>query len=214
MRKLIFITPVLFTLNAFGQNQIQTNVSNSNIVQQRFVQVNQVLASNMIGNTNKPVRANANPQVQVQLATNASSNQRRQIRRVTNNINTNISNVTQPLVNISENNINDDIQMQENFSQQLDNNLGNAFGNENLIEQIASVNIPAIQVGSASLDLNLDLPTIKLPSMKFASRKSVSSTKHKTHTVKNKFAKLNRKMTGKLSFGKKLKIKVDNCFKW
>jgi hypothetical protein len=214
MRKLIFVTPVLFALSAFGQNQIQTNVSNSKIVQQRFVQVNQVLASNMIGNTNKPVRANANPQVQVQHATNASSNQRRQIRRVTNNVNTNISNVTQPLVNVSENNINDDIQMQENFNPQLDNNLGNAFGNENLIEQIASVNIPAIQVGTGSLNLNLDLPTIKLPSMKFASRKSVSSTKHKTHTVKKKLAKLNRKMTGKLAFGKKLKIKVDNCFKW
>lgn len=215
MRKLIFVTPLLFVLSAFGQNQIQTNVSNSNIVQQRFVQVNQVLASNMIGNTNKPVRANANPQVQVQRATNASSNQRRQVRRVTNNINTNISNVTQPLVNISENNINDDIQLQGNFSQQLDNNLGNAFGNENnMIEQIASVNIPAIQIGGASLNLNLDLPTIKLPSMKFASRKSVSSTKHKTHTVKKKLAKLNRKMTGKLSFSKKLKIKVDNCFKW
>jgi hypothetical protein len=214
MRKLIFITPVLFALSAFGQNQIQTNVSNSNIVQQRFVQVNQVLASNVMGNNNKPVRANANPQVQVQRATNASSNQRRQIRRVTNTINTNISNVTQPLVNISENNINNDIQVQGNFSQQLDNNVGNAFGNKNLIEQIASVNIPAIQVGSGSLNLNLDLPTIKLPSMKFASRKSVSSTKHKTHTVKNKLAKLNRKMTGKLSFSKKLKIKVDNCFKW
>ena len=213
MKTLIFITPVLFAFNAFGQNLIQTNVANTNIVQQRFVQVNQVLASNMMGNANKPVRANANPQVSVQRATNATGNQRRQARRVTNNVVNTISNVNQPLVNINENNT-DEIQQLGNFSQQLDNNVGNAFGNESIIEQIASVNIPAIQLGRGSLNLNLELPTIKLPSIKFASRKSVSSSKHKTFRVKNKLAKLNRKMTGKLAFGKKLKIKVDNCFKW
>ncbi|MBP7808237.1 MAG: hypothetical protein KA163_02985 [Bacteroidia bacterium] len=214
MKTLFFIAPVLFALSAFGQNEIQTNISNINM-QQRYIQVNQVFASNMMGNTNntnKPVRANTNPQVQVQRATNASSNQRRQVRRVTNNVG-NVSNVTQPLVNVSENNT-DEIQQLGNFSQQADNSLGNAFGNENLIEQIASVNIPAIQVGTGSLNLNLELPTIKMPSIKFTSRKSVASSKHKTFRVKNKLAKLNRKMTGKLSFGKKLKIKVDNCFKW
>lgn len=217
MKTSLFITPLLFAMSSFGQNQIQTNVSN-NLQQQRFVQVNQVFASNMTGNTSKPVRANANPQVQVQRASGASSNQRQQRRRVVNTANTNVSNVVQPLVNFSENNINDVIQVQGNFSQQ-DNNIGNASdsypdGNENLMEQIASVNIPAIQVGTGSLNLNLDLPTIKLPSIKFASRKSVSSSKHKTFRVKNKLAKLNRKMSGKLAFGKKLKIKVDNCFKW
>ena len=212
MKTSLFFTPLLFAMSSFGQNQVQTNVSN-NLQQQRFVQVNQVFASNMMGNSNKPVRASANPQVQVQRASGASSNQRQQRRRVVNTANTNVSNVIQPLVNFSENNINDDIQVQGNFSQQ-DNNVGNAFGNENIIEQIASVNIPAIQVGTGSLNLNLDLPTIKLPSIKFASRKSVSSSKHKTFRVKNKLAKLNRKMTGKLAFGKKLRIKVDNCFKW
>lgn len=212
MKTSLLITPLLFAMSSFGQNQVQTNVSN-NLQQQRFVQVNQVFASNMMGNSNKPVRASANPQVQVQRASGASSNQRQQRRRVVNTANTNVSNVIQPLVNFSENNINDDIQVQGNFSQQ-DNNIGNAFGNENMIEQIASVNIPAIQVGTGSLNLNLDLPTIKLPSIKFASRKSVSSSKHKTFRVKNRLAKLNRKMTGKLAFGKKLKIKVDNCFKW
>ena len=212
MKTSLFITPLLFAMSSFGQNQIQTNVSN-NLQQQRFVQMNQVFASNMMGNSNKPVRANANPQVQTQRASGASSNQRQQRRRVVNTANTNVSNVIQPLVNFSENNINDDIQVQGNFSQQ-DNNVGNAFGNENMIEQIASVNIPAIQVGTGSLNLNLDLPTIKLPLIKFASRKSVSGSKHKTFRVKNKLAKLNRKMTGKLTFGKKLRIKVDNCFKW
>lgn len=213
MRTIFFVTPVLFVFSAFGQNHVQTNVSNIPL-QQRYIQASQVYASNVVGNTsnaNKPVRANANPQVQVQRATNASSNQRRQVRRVTNNV-SNISNVTQPLVNVSENNT-DEIQQLGNFSQQ-DINVGNAFGNESMIEQIASVNIPAIQVGTGSLNLNLDLPSIKMPSIKFASRKSVSSAKHKSFYVKKKLAKLNRKMTGKLSFGKKLKIKVDNCFKW
>lgn len=216
MKSSIFIAPVLFAFNAFGQNQIQTNVSNINVQQQRYIQGNQVFASNLMGNTsnaNKPIRANSNPQVQVQRATNASSNQRRQVRRVVNNVNTNVSNVIQPHIVVLENNINDDIQLQ-NFSQQLDNNLGNAFGNESLVEQIASVNIPAIQLGTGSLNLNLELPTIKLPSMKFASRKSVSNSKHKTHTIKKKLAKLNRKMAGKWSLEKKLRIKVDNCFKW
>ena len=213
MKTSLLITPLLFAMSSFGQNQVQTNVSN-NLQQQRFVQVNQVFASNMMGNSNKPVRASANPQVQVQRASGASSNQRQQRRRVVNTANTNVSNVIQPLVNFSENNINDDIQVQGNFSQQSDNNAGNAFGNENLIEQIASVNIPAIQVGTGSLNLNLDLPSIKMPSIKFASRKSVSSSKHKTHAIKNKLAKLNRNLSGKLSFKKKLKIKVDNCFKW
>lgn len=216
MKRVILILPLAFALNGFSQN-IAQQVSNINLVQTNSNPRVQVFASNVMlnnSNTNKPVRVNANPQVQVQRATNASGNQRRQVRRVTNNVNTNISNVTQPLVNVSDNNINDDIQMLGNFNQQLDNNAGNAFGNENMVEQIASVNIPAIRVGSGSLNLNLELPTIKLPSMKFASSKSVSNSKHKTHTIKKKLAKLNRKMTGRLSFGKKLKIKVDNCFKW
>ena len=223
MKKVLFIIPVLFALNGFSQNLIQQNFSNINLTNRQAVQVQsvQVFASNIKvndNNTNKPARPNANPQVYVQRSTNANSIQRRQ-RRTAPQTNVNILNVTQPLVNISENNINDDIQIQGNFSQQLDNNVGNAFENENLIEQLASVNIPAIQLGSGSLNLDLNLPTIKLPSIKlpsikFNSRKSVSSSKHKSFHVKNKLAKFNRKMTGKFSFGKKLKIKVDNCFKW
>jgi hypothetical protein len=211
MKTLFFITSVLFALSAVGQNLIQTNIS-----QQQFVQTNQVFASNVMvndNNTNKPSRAYANPQVYVQRATNVNANQRRQVRRVTNNVNTNISNPVQTNIKAAENNT-DEIQQLVNFNEVNDNNVGNVFGNENMIEQIASVNIPAIQVGTGSLNLNLDLPSLKMPSIKFTSRKSVSSSKHKTHTIKKKLAKLNRKMTGKLSFGKKLKIKVDNCFKW
>lgn len=215
MKKVLFIAPVLFSLSSFSQNILVNNLGNQYVPQVQ----SQIFASNMTvndNNTNKPARTNANPQVYVQRASNASGNQRRQIRRTTNNVTNNISNVIQPLVNVSDNTINEDIQVQGNFDKQENDNLGNAFGNENLIEQIASVNIPAIQIGTGSMNLNLDInmPKIKLPAMKFSSRKTVSSSKHKTFHVKNKLAKLNRKMTGKLSFGKKLKIKVDNCFKW
>ena len=221
MKKLVFITPLLFALSAFGQNLVQTNNANINLQQQRFVQVNQVFASNMAGNinnTNKTVRANANPQVNIQRASSGNVNQRQQNRRraATNRVNTNISNPVQTnVINVLENNVNSDIQPLVNFSQQADINDGNSFGNENLIEQIASVNIPAIQVGSGSLNLNLDinLPRIKLPSIKLSSHKSVTGSKHKTFHIKNKLAKLNRNM-GKYSFAKKLKIKVDNCFEW
>lgn len=211
MKKILLITPLLFAMNGFSQNILISNFGNQSAPQ---IQGVQVLASNIKvndNNINKPVRVNANPQVYVQRATNTNSNQRRQVRRRV----TNVSNPVQTnVINVAENNINDDIQIQGNFVNQSDNNVGNASGNENLIEQIASVNIPAIQLGTGSLNLNIDLPTLKMPTIKFASRKTVSSSKHKSHTLKKKLAKLNRNLGGKLSFKKKLKIKVDNCFKW
>jgi hypothetical protein len=221
MKKVIFIAPVLFAMNSFSQNLILLNNSGNQAVQAQSIQVfasNIMMNDNNINrssNSNKPLRANANPQVQSQRASIANTNQRRQIRRrVTHISNTNIPNPVQVnSVNIL-NTINDDIQLQGNFSQQINDNSGNAFGNENRIEQIASANIPAIQLGTGSLDLNIDMPTIKLPSIKFTSRKSVSGSKHKTFRFRNKMAKMNRQMTGKFAFGKKLKIKVDNCFKW
>ena len=227
MKKILFITPVLFAMNCFSQNTLQQNFSNSNLTNRQAVQMQsqQVFASNMMvndnnvnkvvsTNANKPVRANANPQINfVQRATTNVSTQRRR-RRVTPQVNT----VSNPIniINVPVNNINDDIQVQGNLINQMDNNLGNAFGNENMIEQLASANIPSIKLGNGSLNLNLDLnlPTLKLPSIKFRSHKSVSSSGHKSFHFKNKWIKFNRKMSGKLSFGKKLKIKVDNCFKW
>lgn len=217
MKKALLIVPVLFAMNGFSQNLIQQNFSNINLTNRQASQMQsvQVFASNVLvndNNTNKPSRANANPQVYVvqrASARNVTQNRRRRVAPQTN-----ISNPIQTnMRNVSDNNINDDIQVQGNFVNQLDNNVGNAFGNESLIEQLASVNIPAIQLGNG-LDLNLNLPTLKLPSIKFASRKTVSSSKHKTHSVKKKLAKLNRNLGGKLFFKKKLKIKVDNCFKW
>lgn len=217
MKKVLLITPVLLSLNGFSQNILVNNLGNQYAPQMQSVQV---FASNMMvndNNSNKPARSNVNPQAYVQRASNASGNQRRQVRRVTNVSNTNISNPIQTnSIDVPDNNINDDIQVQGNFSQQKNVDPGNAFGNENIIEQIASANIPAIQFGTGSMNLNLDIhiPKIDLLSMKLSSRKSVSSSKHNTFRMKNKLAKLNRKMTGKFSIGKKLKIKVDNCFKW
>ncbi len=215
MKKVLLITPLFFAMNVFSQNILISNFGNQSPQQMQSVQI---FASNIKvndNNINKPARVNANPQINiVQRSSSASNTVQRRRRRTTPRPASNISNPVQTsMVNI-ENNINDDIQIQGSFTNQSDNNVGNAFGNESMIEQIASVNIPAIQLGSGSLNLNLELPTIKLPSIKFASRKSVSGTKHKTHTVKKKLAKLNRNLGGKLSFKKKLKIKVDNCFKW
>jgi len=190
MKKLIIISPVLFAMNLSGQNLILNNLSTNNINPQRAIQNQQVFASNMMVNDN-----------------NSNSNQRIQTRRNTANSSTQV----QTNINIS----NIDIQLQGNFSQPVNDNLGNSFGNENnMIEQIASANIPAIQVGTGSLNLNLEMPTIKLPSIKFSSRKSVSTSKHKSFYFKNKMIKLNRRLKGKFSLRKKLKIKVDNCFKW
>lgn len=217
MNKVLFIAPVLFSINTFSQNVLVNYLGNQSQQQMQSQSV-QVFASNMMvndNNANKPARANANPQMNVQRASNANGNQRRQVRRVTNNVSTNVTNVIQPQVIFLESNT-DEIQQLANLNPQVNDNLGNAFGNESLIEQIASANIPVIQLGTGSVNLNLDInmPKMKLPTIKLSSRKIVSSSKHKTYRVKNKLAKLNRKMCGKLAFGKKLKIKVDNCFKW
>lgn len=208
MKKVLFIAPVLLSLTGFSQNILMTNLGNQSMPQ---VQTVQVFASNMMlnaNNTNKPARANANPQVQIQRAStsNANENARRQSRR--------ISNIYNPVQtnSIIQNNSTDEIQ--QVLSNVSDNNVGNAFGNESLIEQIASANIPAIQMGTGSLNLNIDMPTIKLPSMKFASRKtSSSSSKHKAFSLRKKMAKLDRKMS-RFSLKKKMRIKVDNCFKF
>jgi hypothetical protein len=112
------------------------------------VQSQQVFASNMMVNDN-----NSNQQVQRSNNLNNS-----------NSVQTNIAN------------INDDVQLQRNFSEPINDNSGNAFGNENnMIKQIASASIPAIQLKTKSLNLNPEMPAIKLPSIKFSSRKTLSS---------------------------------------
>lgn len=206
MKKLILLTPLLFNLNAKAQNLVQNNslLNVSNISQ---VQSHQVFASNIMVNnsTNRP---------QVQRASNTVQ---RQVRRVVPQSNI----ADNPMVqqgNFSINEINDDIQVQSNIIE-IENNAGNAFGNEmNPLEQIASFDIPAIQLGSGNLNLNLDItmPKINFRSVKLSGRGSSSSkgNHHQLQDLKKKWAKFSRKTSGKLSFKKKLKIKVDNCFKW
>ena len=86
MKKLVGISPILFVFSSFGQNLIQTNISNN--FQSQHIQTNQVFASNRLVNdnvSNKPVRAIAiaigtNPQAIVQRVSNANTNQRQQRR--------------------------------------------------------------------------------------------------------------------------------------
>jgi hypothetical protein len=142
-----------------------------------------------------------------------SQNRQRQTSVDDNNVGSN------PMIQqFSINDINDGIQVQGNIIA-LENNSGNALGNEmNPIEQIASFDIPAIQIGNGNMNLNLDInmPKINLRSVKLSGRGSSSSkgNQHKLYDLKKKWAKFNRKASGKLSLKKKMKIRVDNCFKW
>lgn len=62
------------------------------------------------------------------------------------------------------------------------------------------------------LGLKLKLPEINFKPIKFSSKSS--SVSHKSFRFKTFFTRLNYKTKGKLSFAKRMKIKVDNCFKW
>jgi hypothetical protein len=207
MKKLLFLAPVLFILNGQSQNLIQSN-SLLNISNINQVQTQQVFASNIMvndNNTNKPIQAK--PVMQVQ---RSSPEVNRQTRRDPSNYSTN--NAIQ---------VKEEVQVLQNFPQVNDNNTGEALGNEfNPIEQIASLNIPAIQVGSGNMDLNLNLdlkmPKINLKTVKFKGKGSSASksSHHKLLQLEKKWAKFNRKTSGKLSVKKKIKFKVDNCFKW
>jgi len=228
MRTFILLTPLFFSLSSHSQNLIQLNSNfgnqalSNNIVQLQQVKNIQVFASNQMMNTNanvtnKVVRINAHPRA-VQRTRSSNANPQRQIRRrasrPVNTINVPAIQTSQAQINPVQAVINNDIQLQAPVSQ-MDNNAGNASGNEfNPIEQIAQLNIPAIQLGNADMDINL--PKINLKPIKFSSGSS-SNSKNSNHTLldlKKKFAKFNRKTSGKLSFKKKLRIKVDKCFKW
>jgi hypothetical protein len=212
MQKLILIPAILFTINGLSQNLIQTNILNNSGLLQSQNPPQQVFASNiMVGNSNKNIES------QVQRAINVVQGKQRRASLSETNLGSN------PMVqqeNFSVDGINNDIQLQGNIIA-IENNAGNAFGNEmNPIEQIASLNIPAIQLGSGNMDLNLNLdlnmPKINLKTIKFRGKGSSASkgSQHKLLQLEKKWAKFTRKTAGKLSFKKKLKLKVDNCFKW
>src|SRR5688572_20819582 len=113
MKKVLLITPVLFALNGFSQNQIQQNFSNVNLTNRQAVQMQsvQVFASNVLvndNNTNKPANTNANPQVYVVQRASARNVTQNRRRRVAPQTNINISNPVQNIINVPDNNINDD----------------------------------------------------------------------------------------------------------
>lgn len=217
MKKLVLFAPVLFIMNGTSQNLIQ-NASFLNISNISQVQSQQAFASNVMVNNNsanRPAVINSNPQAQRM----ASNSQRRQ-RRTNTSVNNTAPNPMVQQRNVSIDNINDNIQIQSNVIA-IENNSGNAFGNEmDPLAQIPSLDIPAIPSGNGNMNLNVNLdinmPKINLRSVKL-SGKGASDSKGSNHALlnlKKKLAKFNRKAAGKLSFKRKLKIKVDDCFNW
>lgn len=176
---------------AYGNVFINVGLNNQAFVQRQSNPV--VLASNQ-GNSNKQFKTNQ---------TNKT------VRRapVQQNIARNINSQLQPLV------INDNIQ--QFLVNVSDNNVGNGV---NFIEQIAAAEIPAIHIGNGNLDINLE---IKMPRLNLKiNRKAVksaavrNSVKYQLFQVEKKLTKMHRKFISKLNLSKRLKIKVDNCFKW
>lgn len=64
---------------------------------------------------------------------------------------------------------------------------------------------------NVGISLNINLPKINFKTIKFSSSSSMT---YRSFRLKTFFAKFNRKMKGKFSFTKSLKIKVDNCFRF
>ena len=213
-------------------NVLNNNDNNIKIQVQNF---NPIFATNVsLNNSNKaetvkknPVSVRANP---VAVSTNKSNikavvvntvkkttTQHRRIRT------TNIVN-TQPLPQINFINVqfNANPPVQGNFDNQI-NVLNNVDINindilENNSPQVQAA-VPQVQSGGGgnSFSLNINLPKLNLPSFNFKPIKFSGGSSHSYHKkfhFKNKWIKLNRKMGGKFSFGRKLRIKVDNCFRW
>ena len=178
------------------QQQLGNLFSNVRLSNQSYVQRQNntaLYASNNISNQAKSVQTN------------------KVTRRapVQHNVARNVNPEIQPLVQ------NEDVQQVQVQTNVIDNNIGNEI---NLIQQIASAEMPAIQIGTGHMSLSMDLSMPKL-NLNLNRRSSVAqatsnSAKHKLLQLEKKVKKMNRKFAAKLSGRKKLKIKVDNCFKW
>lgn len=187
---------VALSVSAQQQQQAFGNMlSNVSLGNQAYVQrqSNPVLASNK-GNLNNQAKT---------VQTNKA------IRRapVQQNVARNINPQVQPLVQ------NDDMQ------QVLVNLSENNFGNEmKMIQQIAAVELPALQIGNGNMEINakINLPKLNLNLNRHVvkSRAASNSTKHKLLQIEKKLKKINRKLAAKLCGHKRLKIKVDSCFNW
>lgn len=198
MKKGIVCLLSTVAINAAAQNQVQQFYMNNSLSNQAYVQqrANPVMASNVMS-VKKPSTTNtANKPKVVQTV------QRRPVQQAAQrNIN--------PPVQIKNN----DIQIQMNIT---DNNVGNEFNNFEVIQiqQISNVALPQIQLdGSAGMEMRLPKVNVKLGSVKQIKNSSHKSSQRFFH-VKNKCKKLNRKWCTKLDNGRKLRLKVDNCFRW
>ena len=235
MKKVLVLSLGILSLNLFSQNDLQIfNLNNSldnNIgLQQQHVRAVQTFASNVQLKRNT-VKATDNTK-DINKANTVKTkpvNTNKQVvrrRRVTNNtINVPVQ-TQQHLVIINVINVppqmnppaqlsNDDQVFQINV---LENNFGNSFGNENIIVQQA-VPVQEKQVGHAGgflegISLDINVSKINFKSRSVSKGSASLSSSYKLAHLKNKFLKMNRKMKGKLSFKKRLRIKVDNCFKW
>lgn len=188
------------TVKMVSQQQLQqqfsylysnVGINNQNAMQR---QSNQVLyASNILSNQAKVVQSN-------KVARRALVQQ--------NNIR-NMNNQIQPLI------INNDLMQEQTQINSMDNNSGN---NMSIVQQIAAAEMPALPIGNGKSDLHLNveinLPKINLNKRLTKSNVSSNSSKHQLIQLKKSFIKINRKLNTRLRSNKKLKNKVDNCFKW
>jgi hypothetical protein len=123
---------------------------------------------------------------------------------------------------VSARNVSNDIQVQNfnpaininEFDLSLDN-AGNAF------EQVASFSppqLPQIQLASGNADFSLEvnLPKVNFKPVKLGTSisSSSSSSHHRAFGLKKKLCRINRHLEGKFQVTKKLRFKVDKCFKW
>lgn len=182
--KAIVFLLIVSSGNGFSQNQMQQQFSN-------------------IGLTNHSVMQQQRNNIFASNVANTNKQQRQASQQM---INQN--------VNLPVKNLNVDMSMQSNAAE---NNVGNEMNNfqQIQVQLLTTIAAPQSQLANGKA---FDL---KLPSLNIGMRKTIrrtssegSSVKHKLMVIENKFKKVNRKLSARLSFKKKLKMKVDNCFKW
>ena len=212
MKKIPFLVLAFASVNLFSQNILQpqyylNNTSNTDNTIQRVQsqQAPQVFASNVSMNNKIQPLVRANAVINVPRAVPIV--QRRVINNVARNNVNHVGNMGIPQnsnpsayqIDINDNNIPiniDRVQMQLQY----------------LVLENQAIPVGVANETKNNFTLNIKLPKINWKPIKLGS-KSVTKS-HKSFSLKVFFLKTNRKMQGKLSFGKKLKLKVDNCFKW
>ena len=237
MKKIIALSFGVLSLNTFSQNDIQVfnlkNISDNNInIQRQSIQSVQTFASNVQLKRNGAKPANkintakpVNKRIPLNNVVNRPLIQRRTVRR---NANPQVQ-TQQPLpqlvnlINIPPQ-MNPPAQVLSNDDQVfainvLENNVGNSFGNEQMQIQQAAIPIQAEQAKRFSdplegIGFNISIPKMERRVRSSSESSASLSTHYKLVHLKSKFLKVNRKMKGKLSFKKRLRLKVDNCFKW